>query len=572
MDAGQSPAAEPARLALALATGFSDQPMSGAELDGWLSALRPADPPDVHAAWLAAAVRRAPADRLGTVWGAAGAGDLEACIRALAGRTREAGAIELPSRLVPTLERPSSALATAIARLRIPVSTTASVVTRLLAPSADDQTAAARMLSVRAVPPLDEATIGVVPPNAWPALARSFAARGDVPPVGWVPIVGLIAHRCRIAPRLWCNAWRSVRDAAPVDPSLEPSLAAAAADADPPTGLPEATASSLRCENAAVMDRQAGLPTATLRCAGPGLEWMSRVAQAGVWGASHGGPRTRAVGLEAIRRAANGNVRVLAAVAQASGQLPAATALPLVRALAGERDPGVLAALLESLTLHVQQARTLEATERQALERAPFTLADGPSLEARVMAVRLARAVGDPDPGPPGSIRALQQALQPDAGVQPITVGAPAPASDVTLRLVTEAGEFEIRLRPRIAPRAVEQVVTAARAHRYDGLTIHRVVPGFVAQGLDPRGDGFGGTDQPAVTELSTEPFDRGAVGIPLAGLDTGGIQLFVVLADAPHLDGRYPWVGRVGRGMDVVDGLLPEDRVIRVEVIEGAD
>jgi cyclophilin family peptidyl-prolyl cis-trans isomerase len=119
---------------------------------------------------------------------------------------------------------------------------------------------------------------------------------------------------------------------------------------------------------------------------------------------------------------------------------------------------------------------------------------------------------------------------------------------------------------------AVQAVTSAARAHRYDGLIFHRVVPGFVVQGLDPRGDGYGGTDSPVVTELSNRRFDRGTIGIPLAGLDTGGIQLFFVTADAPHLDGRYPWVGTVVRGAELLDGILPYDRIIRAEVVERID
>src|SRR5215831_10313668 len=114
-----------------------------------------------------------------------------------------------------------------------------------------------------------------------------------------------------------------------------------------------------------------------------------------------------------------------------------------------------------------------------------------------------------------------------------------------------KGGEIRIELYPEDAPKTVESFITLSKKGFYDGLTFHRVAPGFVAQGGDPRGDGYGGTDEPIATELSLEPFDRGAVGVPLAGLDTGGIQFFVVLADAPHLDGRYPRVGTIESGMD---------------------
>ena len=94
------------------------------------------------------------------------------------------------------------------------------------------------------------------------------------------------------------------------------------------------------------------------------------------------------------------------------------------------------------------------------------------------------------------------------------------------------------------------------------------MVPGFVVQGGDPHGDGYGGTETTVSTELSLSDFSTGSVGIPLAGLDTGGQQLFIVLADAPHLDGRYPWVGRVVRGMEVVEGLLVGDVIRHVSVV----
>jgi cyclophilin family peptidyl-prolyl cis-trans isomerase len=370
-----------------------------------------------------------------------------------------------------------------------------------------------------------------------------------------------------MAPRQWCNAWRAVRDAVPAAVDAWADLVAATTDADE-APLPPAVASALRCDDASVLDGRTGIPEATLHCALPGHEALAAAAQAAVWGESRGPARVRAGALETLRSSARGDARILEAVAEAITKLPPPAAVPLIRRLAAERDPGVLAALLGGLVLHVQHARVLSPIERGILERAPFDLPEGPSLEARIHAITLARSLGDPEPGPDGNTRALRQAQQPDASLPATTRATPAVAA-VVMRVLTDIGSFDVRIEPMEAPQAAAAVLGAVRSHQYDGLVFHRVVPGFVAQGLDPRGDGYGGTDQPVHTELSTRRFERGTVGIPLAGLDTGGIQLFVVLADAPHLDGRYPWIGRVERGMDVVDGLLPQDRVVRVEVLE---
>ncbi len=128
----------------------------------------------------------------------------------------------------------------------------------------------------------------------------------------------------------------------------------------------------------------------------------------------------------------------------------------------------------------------------------------------------------------------------------------------VTLALDTDAGALTLVLDPTVAPVTVTRVVDLARAGYYDGLVVHRVVPGFVAQFGAPFGDGFGGPEgKPAIRcETSPLPFVPLAVGVALAGRDTGSSQLFVMLGRYPHLDGLYalvgtaagPWSG-AGRG-----------------------
>ena len=98
----------------------------------------------------------------------------------------------------------------------------------------------------------------------------------------------------------------------------------------------------------------------------------------------------------------------------------------------------------------------------------------------------------------------------------------------------------------------------------------HRVVPDFVVQGGDPTGTGWGGPGFTLPSEISAGleampiDFGAGAIGIADAGKDTGGSQWFAMHAPAPHLEGRYTWVGRVVEGADVIDKLQVGDRIIR--------
>lgn len=140
-----------------------------------------------------------------------------------------------------------------------------------------------------------------------------------------------------------------------------------------------------------------------------------------------------------------------------------------------------------------------------------------------------------------------------------------APAKDVRdVLLDTEKGEIELELWPKIAPNHVASFLETVAKKGYDGATWHRVVAGFVVQGGDPRGSGWGDCGFTLKDELNADArFERGTLGMPKAGPDTGGCQLFVTHVPTPHLDGRYTAFGRVVRGMDVVDKLEPGD-VIR--------
>lgn len=134
----------------------------------------------------------------------------------------------------------------------------------------------------------------------------------------------------------------------------------------------------------------------------------------------------------------------------------------------------------------------------------------------------------------------------------------------------TRHGVIEVELNVVEAPLATTNFIELTRAGYFNGLRWHRVVPNFVAQTGDPRGDGIGGPGYAIVDELSPLPFTRGAVGMALSWDDTGGSQFFITHSPQPHLDGQYTVFGRVVKGMDVVDRLGPEDVIERMRIWDG--
>jgi cyclophilin family peptidyl-prolyl cis-trans isomerase len=149
--------------------------------------------------------------------------------------------------------------------------------------------------------------------------------------------------------------------------------------------------------------------------------------------------------------------------------------------------------------------------------------------------------------------------------VSPYLGEIPAPASVV---LQTEKGDIEISLAVAEAPVHAATFLHSVSSGLYDGSTWHRVVSDFVIQGGDPRGSGWGDAGFSLRDEINPLRFERGAVGMPKAGKDTGGCQLFITPVPAPHLDGCYTVFGRVTRGLDVVDRIEPGDRILKARVV----
>ena len=163
-----------------------------------------------------------------------------------------------------------------------------------------------------------------------------------------------------------------------------------------------------------------------------------------------------------------------------------------------------------------------------------------------------------PLPAPPDAALEAERALA-------------APAYSPQAYVQTSRGEIRIELAVLDAPRTVANFLALVRRGFFTGLVWHRVVPDFVVQTGDPRGDGEGGPGYTIRDELNERPYLRGAVGMALDWKDTGGSQFFITHSPQPHLDARYTVFGTVVAGMDVVDQLLPWDTIQSVRVWDGA-
>jgi cyclophilin family peptidyl-prolyl cis-trans isomerase/HEAT repeat protein len=166
-----------------------------------------------------------------------------------------------------------------------------------------------------------------------------------------------------------------------------------------------------------------------------------------------------------------------------------------------------------------------------------------------------------------------QQAIRPVpnapiASYDDATLAAPPNSPHVFIE--TAKGTIEFELAVLDAPQTSRSFVTLARKGFFNGLQVHRVVPNFVVQDGDPRGDGEGGPGYTLRDELNERPYLRGTVGMALSRRDDGGSQFFITHSPQPHLDGRYTAIGHVVNGMDVVDRIQVGDTIVRVRVWDG--
>jgi HEAT repeat protein/cyclophilin family peptidyl-prolyl cis-trans isomerase len=257
-------------------------------------------------------------------------------------------------------------------------------------------------------------------------------------------------------------------------------------------------------------------------------------------------------------KAGDAVVRAAAATALAKLKAPAGPSLLAEAYQAGRKD-----------ATYVARGAALAALVEYGADAARPTLTDALSDSEWAVRVRAAALLRQLDPASDAALK-----------IRPAPTGRSESAYEAAHLLTppvsthvfidTDRGTIQLELAVVDAPLGVETFVTLARKGFYDGLTFHRVVPDFVIQGGDPRGDGEGGPGFTVRDELSQLPYVRGTVGIALDWEDTGGSQFFITHSPQPHLDARYTVIGRVLSGMEVVDQIQPSDVMRRVRVWDG--
>ncbi len=268
-------------------------------------------------------------------------------------------------------------------------------------------------------------------------------------------------------------------------------------------------------------------------------------------------------------------VRIAAAAALCEDGSPAAADVAATRLLT-EADSGVMTTLLECFA----DGRHADVLKDHTLTSVVSRLSEGEGFEALEplvavatlartrpgLAQTLAALAAHPDPrvrDAANDVAVVDRAPGPRAQVQPQPVEGTLPLAAV---IKTTRGNITVVFERAFAPRTVKNFVELARAGRYNNTPFHRVVPDFVSQGGDPRGDGSGGPGYTIPCENSDLPFVRGAVGMAHAGKDTGGSQFFFTHSAQPHLDGRYTLFATITDGLQVMDSLQRDDVILGVD------
>ena len=146
---------------------------------------------------------------------------------------------------------------------------------------------------------------------------------------------------------------------------------------------------------------------------------------------------------------------------------------------------------------------------------------------------------------------------------------APAPISNkLNVRIKTIHGDIVFKLQPDIAPITVSRFQELTQEGFYNGLTFHRVIPGFVAQGGDPSGTGAGGSGKKLKAEFSDRKHVKGTIAMARAqDINSADSQFYITLGEQPHLDGKYTIFGQVIEGIDVVDKIRKGDKMLSVSL-----
>ncbi len=327
--------------------------------------------------------------------------------------------------------------------------------------------------------------------------------------------------------------------------------------------------------------------TATLSGLEPDRDWTVRAAQAAALGtlpADRGAARLGAMLRDTDQRVVPAVLAALAAsrppdaerlVTERLSAEDAVVRSAAAQALAEMRTAGAVPALRQAYeaaardTTYVARASILSAlarldapVARPLLESA---LADR-EWALRVRAAELLRQQGVAADAVP-SIRPAPSA-RPDTDPEWTALASPRYSPHAFIE--TDKGTIEVELAVLDAPQTVANFIALARKGFFNGVPVHRVVPDFVVQGGDPRGDGEGGPGYTIRDEINERPYVRGTVGMALDWKDTGGSQFFITHSPQPHLDARYTVFGHVVNGMDVVDRIVQWDPIRRIRIWDG--
>lgn len=134
---------------------------------------------------------------------------------------------------------------------------------------------------------------------------------------------------------------------------------------------------------------------------------------------------------------------------------------------------------------------------------------------------------------------------------------------------LADGGEVILDLFDQDAPNTVANFEKLVNDGFYNGLIFHRVIPGFVAQGGCPQGQGTGGPGYTINCEINPNKHERGSLAMAHAGRNTGGSQFYICYQAQPHLDGQHTVFGKVSTGMELIDALSNGSKMDTVEVYE---
>lgn len=286
----------------------------------------------------------------------------------------------------------------------------------------------------------------------------------------------------------------------------------------------------------------------------------------------------------------DGDQRVIPAVLDALANIGATNAVdvltarlkaedPVVRAAAARglatlKAPNVAGALADAVKtaqadgLYIARAAALDALA--ALDPATAKPIVTAALGDKDWAVRLhaADVLNKLDPSSTAApTRPAPDPIAPELAALDAMI---APKYSPQAYISTSKGEIQFELAVLDAPRTVANFMALVKKNYFRGVQLHRVVPDFVIQDGDPRGDGEGGPGYTIRDEINQRPYLRGTVGMALDWADTGGSQFFITHSPQPHLDGRYTVFGQVISGMDVVDRLQQWDTITGIRVWDG--